>query len=125
MKYVQNQRRKRKYNLFSQNLKQCKYELFNFVSTIVYLYYEFAGSCEACQSIFGVTYYMEEDYLADDLWRKHMENTNKTSAKVKPLDDDEEVVRNSRKMIDRILGGFKKNRKGNKKRGKKKDKEIN
>ena len=111
---------KRKYNLFSQNLKQCKYELFNFVSTIVYLYYEFAGSCEACQSIFGVTYYMEEDYLADDLWRKHMENTNKTSAKVKPLDDDEEVVRNSRNNDRSILAGFKKNRKGNKKRGKKK-----
>ena len=79
---------------FSRNLKQCKHEFFVFVSTNVYLYYEFASSCQACQSIFGVTYYTEDDYMADDLW--HNTKNLRNGAKIRPLHDiDQDEVSNS------------------------------
>ena len=59
------------YEVCKRTIKDLQLHLYSFGSTMVFLYYTFATSCEACQAIFGVRRYTDEDYAAEKMWEKH------------------------------------------------------
>ena len=60
-----------------RTIKDLQLHLYSLGNTMVFLYYMFATSCQACEQFLAFDIILMRDYAAEKLWKKHMGRKHK------------------------------------------------